>query len=254
MGTAAPRPARVPVVFVHGVRTSATMWRAQLAAVRAVGNPATAVDLPGHGARRDEPFTLDAAVATVAEAVEELGAPALVVGLSLGGYVTIAHAARHPEQVRAIVAASCSTQPNRVTIAGYRALAGLAMRGTGVDAGLDRWVIERMMSEQAADDLTAGGLAPEVMPAMLAAMAPARPVRELTTLRVPVWLVNGQFDHFRSQERRYLRSARDGRLRVIPKARHLVSLDAPVAFSRAVLEALDELEGAGPATAELRVS
>ena len=49
----------VPVVLVHGLRTSRTMWRAQLEALARAGRPAVAVDLPGHGTRLGEPFTLD---------------------------------------------------------------------------------------------------------------------------------------------------------------------------------------------------
>ncbi|MFI0904400.1 alpha/beta fold hydrolase [Streptomyces sioyaensis] len=42
-------------------------------------------DLPGHGSRRGEPFTIAGAVAAVADAIDELGGRALLVGLSLGG-------------------------------------------------------------------------------------------------------------------------------------------------------------------------
>ena len=82
----------LPVVLVHGLRTSRTMWRAQVEALQRVGHRAVAVDLPGHGTRIGEPFTLDAAVDTVADAIDEVGGPAVVVGLSLGGYVAIRHA------------------------------------------------------------------------------------------------------------------------------------------------------------------
>ena len=51
---------RAHVVLVHGLRTSATMWRRQLAALARHDVDAVAIDLPGHGTRMDEPFTLDA--------------------------------------------------------------------------------------------------------------------------------------------------------------------------------------------------
>src|SRR5262245_50699425 len=106
----------VPVVLVHGLRSSRTMWRAQVEALRATGRDAVAVDLPGHGRRQGERFTLDGAVDAVDDAVADVsaraGRPALVVGLSLGGYVAIAHAARRPEHVAGLVAAACSTHPH----------------------------------------------------------------------------------------------------------------------------------------------
>ncbi len=76
-----------PVVLIHGIRLSSSMWQAQLAAVEATGRPAIAVDLPGHGTRADDAFTIDAAMAVVDAAVQRLGGRAVVVGLSLGGYV-----------------------------------------------------------------------------------------------------------------------------------------------------------------------
>ena len=53
---------RAHVVLVHGLRTSATMWRRQLAALARHDVDAVAIDLPGHGTRMDEPFSLDAAL------------------------------------------------------------------------------------------------------------------------------------------------------------------------------------------------
>ena len=46
---------RAHVVLVHGLRTSATMWRRQVAALERRGIDAVAVDLPGHGTRMHEP-------------------------------------------------------------------------------------------------------------------------------------------------------------------------------------------------------
>ena len=110
---------RLPVVFVHGLRTSRTMWRAQVAAVEALGHAAVAIDLPGHGRRRGERFTWGGAIDAVARGVDDVGGRALVVGLSLGGYVGIAHAARDPGQVAGLVAAGCSTRPLRPLVGAW---------------------------------------------------------------------------------------------------------------------------------------
>ena len=64
----------------------------------------------------------------------------------------------------------------------------------------------------------------------------------LSRIDVPVWLVNGRFDHFRIEERRMLRAAHDGRLVVVPGATHLVSLARPEEFTATVLGAVAELE------------
>ena len=81
-------PAGAPaIVFVHGTRLTGAMWSAQQAAL-ADEFRTIAVDLPAHGSREAEPFTLDAAAAAVDDAIgTEAAGRAVVVGLSLGGYV-----------------------------------------------------------------------------------------------------------------------------------------------------------------------
>ena len=239
----------LPVVLAHGVRTSATMWRAQVAALETAGHRAVAVDLPGHGVRRGERFTLDAAGDRVAEAVDDAGGRALVVGLSLGGYVAIAHAARHPEQVAGLVAAGCSTRPMAAVVQGWVLLARGIGRLPDAGAGLNQLMVDLTLAHDAAVDVGAGGFALDVMDDVLHEVGRARPLQDLARVQAPVWLVNGQWDHFRGEERRFLRACRDGRLVVLRRARHLVSLDAPVAFTRVLLEALDELQAREAAAA-----
>jgi len=230
----------VPVVLVHGLRTSRTMWRYQTEALGRAGVPAVAVDLPGHGERLAETFTLAGAVETVRAAIDEVG-PALVVGLSLGGYTAITHAARHPEQVLGLVAAGCSTRPAPVLLNAW----GLAARGIGhlPDRGawLNQSLVDRTLPSSGAADVGAGGYALDATVPVLRAMRDARPLEDLARVRAPVWIVNGGLDHFRGQERRFVDACADGRLVVVPGATHLVSVVAPVAFTRVVLEAVDEL-------------
>lgn len=232
----------VPVVLVHGLRTSRTMWRAQVEALQAYGVEALAVDLPGHGERRGERFTLDGAVQAVADGVDAAGGRALVVGLSLGGYVGITHAARRPDQVAGLVAAACSTRPLVALVDGWALLARGIARLPDAGAGLNQGMVDRVLSPSAAADVAAGGFALDVMDDVLRAVRAATPVEDLARVEAPVWLVNGRYDHFRGEERRFLRACRDGRLVVVPGATHLVSLTAPVGFTRAVLGAVDAVQ------------
>lgn len=217
------------------------MWRDQLAALRRAGVDAAAVDLPGHGARRGEAFTLDGAVEAVAAGIDDVGGRALVVGLSLGGYVAIEARARHPERVVGLVAAACSTPPATRLRGGWLLVARGIERLPDGGAGLNRALVDRALTPQGAADLGAGGYALDVMSAILREVEGVDPAAALAVTDSPVWLVNGRWDHFRFGERGFVEAARRGgapaRLVVIPGARHLVSLDAPVAFNRVLLDA-----------------
>lgn len=224
------------VLLVHGIRTSATMWRRQVGALEAAGVQALAPDLPGHGTRREEEFTVAGAVATLTAAAQVPG-PLVVAGLSLGGYLAIHWAATAERPPDGVVAASCSTVPRGPGLTGYRALARLVARLPDRGAGLGDAMARRFLPPEAVTDVGAGGIALEVMDAALAGVAGLDPLAELAAITAPVWIVNGRLDHFRLHERRYLRACRDGRLVHVPGATHLVALTDPVPFTRVLLEA-----------------
>lgn len=74
------------VILVHGLRTSATLWRHQVEHLERLGIPTSAIDLPGHGRRLAERFTLDAALKSIDDAVtaaEASGSKPYLVGFSL---------------------------------------------------------------------------------------------------------------------------------------------------------------------------
>ena len=116
----------VQVVLVHGIRTSATMWRSQVEYLAERGNPVTPVDLPGHGSRMSEEFTLEGALATIDDAVRDAAArgPVLLAGHSMGGLISIEYVGQEDTPpVAGFIAASCTAIPRGVGLATYRMLA-----------------------------------------------------------------------------------------------------------------------------------
>jgi len=92
------------LVLVHGTAQNAHTWDT---VVLALGLPALAVDLAGHGHsswRDDRAYDPRNLADDVAVAVRLLAPDAaLVVGMSLGGLVVVSLAARHPELVRRLL-------------------------------------------------------------------------------------------------------------------------------------------------------
>lgn len=228
----------ISVVFVHGIRTSASMWRAQVRHLRARGIVAEAVDLPGHGTRMSEPFTLEGALDTIDTAVLRAAEHGSVVlaSHSMGGLVSIEYMGREtPPPVAAFVAASCTAVPRGLALGTYRTLA----RGVDALPGRGMWFSERLLDRtlpaETRADFGAGGYALDTQDSALRTLAELDVLTSLRRIRVPIWFVNGQFDQLRVRERLFMRIARHAELIVVPQTSHLVTAMRPRVFN-AVLD------------------
>ena len=231
----------ITVVLVHGIRASRSMWLRQLAALEEAGVPAVAPDLPGHGGRAGEDFTIEGASDAIEEAARSAEGDVVVVGLSLGGYLALHWAARTSVTVAGVLAAGCSTRPRGPGLAGYRRVARLISRLPDGGRRLNDTLARLTLPAAALEDLQSGGMELGVMDATLAALSGVDPIADLRAIGdVPVRIVNGRWDHFRLEERRFLAACADGRLHVVPGAHHLVSLVRPDAFDRIMLDLVAE--------------
>jgi pimeloyl-ACP methyl ester carboxylesterase len=227
------------VVLVHGLRTSSSMWRGQVASLSSLGHEVITPDLPGHGARRDERFTLAGAVETIRAAVAAASHPVFLTGFSLGGYLSVHYAGLARRPITGLLAASCGTQPTRAILDGWRVAAAAIHRLPDRGLAMNNTAVRLAVRDPAlADDIISGGVALEVMDDALRELRGIRMTRSLAAIEQPVWLVNGSWDHFRLQERRFVAAARHGTLVHIPRATHMVSVVQPRAFTTVLLEAM----------------
>jgi pimeloyl-ACP methyl ester carboxylesterase len=216
-------------VFIHGTRLTRAQWGPQLRRLSRSFR-CVAIDLPGHGTRASEPWTLAAAAAAVAEAIDAAvpARRAVLVGLSLGGYVAIAAADRYPDRVAGLVIAGCSAEaaligwvaailertPARVLDAINRAFFGVRYRGN------------------VADPIIRGGFWPAGGARALRDLLRHRFLDRLARLWTPVLVVNGALDPvFGPGGDLWSASCRQGHWVAIPWAGHLSNLDRPATFS-----------------------
>ena len=241
MGSAgsAPGPgSRRLIVFLHGTRLTGAEWAAQ---VRALGDEfdCLALDLPGHGAAAEVPFTLAGAGEAVADAIDAAGrGPAIVVGLSLGGYVAMEVASRWPERVAGLVIAGATAEPTRVRAIPYRLL---ALAFDRLDERLldrvNRWFFRVRYPPAIADPILAGGFHFRGGSTAIRALVGERFIPRLARYPGPTLVINGEYDLlFRLFQPRFVDAAADARRRLIPRATHLSNLDRPGPFSAAVRE------------------
>ncbi|HEX8992207.1 MAG TPA: alpha/beta hydrolase [Anaerolineales bacterium] len=97
-----------PIVLIHGLAASLHDWDQLTPALVASGYATHALDLLGHGDSAKPPaafyeldWLMDHFVSWLAGL--GLGAPAVLIGHSLGGYVALEYTRRHPDAVRALV-------------------------------------------------------------------------------------------------------------------------------------------------------
>lgn len=207
-----------PIVLVHGTRTSSAIWDDQVRALTEGGHPSAAIDLPGHGSRSGERFTFEGGLAAIDAAVRACDEPPLLVGLSLGGYMSLAYAARNEDRLAGVVLAGCSTDLKGKPLRAYRRASRHVVPALGLGGG--SW---------------------HVVTDMLAALHGYSPLRDLRRLVLPVWLVNGARDPLRFGARRYLGAHPGARQWVVPGAGHDVNSHAPVAFNRILMDVLRDL-------------
>jgi pimeloyl-ACP methyl ester carboxylesterase len=227
-----------PIVFVHGALMGRSVWRPQIDAL-ADRFRCISVDLPGHGSQRHLGFELDDAVAGVVRAIDEAaGGRAVLVGLSLGGYVSMAVAGRHPERVRSLVVAGATREPtgaNRVAFLLYAAILRLAPEAA-VRAVALAW-FRRRYGPVLGAAITAGGHFAKGGSLAVRRIA-GRPFRDrLLAYGGPILVINGTMDlAFRISAARFIAGVPGVTNRVIPRAGHLSNVDRPEVFTGLVEE------------------
>ncbi len=235
----------VQTVLVHGIRTSATMWRSQIEYLEARELPVTAVDLPGHGSRMDEDFTLHEALHTIDAAVRAAAerGPVLLVGHSMGGLLSLAYTGgAETPPVDGLVAAACTSLPRGTGLRAYRLFA------RAVDSLPDRgmWLTQRMLAatipEENRGDFAAGGYALDIQDQTLRSLAALDVAAAVPRIDVPLWFVNGQYDQLRLNEPLFRRLAPEAELIVVPRTTHLLTAMRPRVFNAVLALAIATIE------------
>jgi pimeloyl-ACP methyl ester carboxylesterase len=106
------------ILLVHCYTCSMAYWQRVEPLLRG-DHHVISVDLLGHGGSEmpDDGYSMEHQADTIAQALDELGAPpVLAVGQSLGGPVGVALAERHPDAVRGLVIMDSASQTKYVEL------------------------------------------------------------------------------------------------------------------------------------------
>lgn len=233
-----------PVVLTHGYASNAAMWRGQIEPLTERYRLIT-WDMRGHGGT-DSPE--DASAYSEAHTVEDLAGllrhlgveQAVIGGLSLGGYMSLAFNLAHPEMVKALIL--CDTGP------GYRN-----------PKARDGWNETAYQRAERFEErgLEALGRSPEVATVRgrhrsaaglagaargMLAQFDSRVIESLDQITVPTLIIVGANDTpFLAGTDYMAAKIPNARKVVIPDAGHSANIDQPEAFNAAVLTFLDEV-------------
>ncbi|RVX47878.1 pimeloyl-ACP methyl ester carboxylesterase [Nonomuraea polychroma] len=241
----------LPVVLLHAFPLSSAMWLAQregLAKVCRVITP----DLRGFGGSRlgeDDP-SLDLMADDVVRLLDEEGIDRAVVGgLSMGGYVTMAFCRRHPDRLLGAILADTKAGPDPAPARENRERIAQAVLSDGSDV-LVSDVLPTLIGPTTKERRAmvfgrVKGLVQSAPPGAVAwaqrAMA-ARPdsFDTLGALKVPLLILVGEEDQLSplADAEAMAQAVPGSRLEVIPKAGHLSAVEQPEAFNAAVAEFL----------------
>jgi pimeloyl-ACP methyl ester carboxylesterase len=248
------------VVLAHGFPAARWLWAGVLPRLATAGWRAAAPDLRGFGESTlgtpADPPSLDRYADDLARVVDALGgAPAVVGGLSLGGYVTLAFWRRHPALARALVLADTRAEGDAADARARRdALVRLArtegggaVAATQVDAALGRGTREGAPERVAEFRARLGDPDAEGVAAALVAMRDrpdATPL--LAGITVPTLVVGGADDAITPPRTlRALAAAIPGaRLTLLDGAGHASAWEQPDAFADALLAFVGALPAA----------
>jgi 3-oxoadipate enol-lactonase len=253
-----PKPLPALVLF-HAFPLSSEMWEPQ---ARALKNRARLIliDLPGFGSAK--PFTrgtkpsIAGMARLAAKGLDRLGVsgPVMAAGISMGGYVALEFARLYPKRVRAL--GLFSTRPGPDTQEQKKKRRALAQsvlsEGTGLlvkksaPALLGKTTLRRDPALLRRIGRMIRKNKPQGPADALLAMAGRRDnTAVLKRFRGPVLVIAGREDGVipPDESRAMGRLLRRGEVRVLAGAGHLVNLEKPLAFDRAVADFLTKRLG-----------
>ncbi len=230
------------VLLSHGYSSTTRMWEGQVAALKDRYRVIT-WDMRGHG-QSDSPddqslYSEEATCGDMAAILKQLGIEKAVVGgLSLGGYMSLAFNVRYPEMVSALML--FDTGPgykNPVAREGWNKTAdqrAVNFETKGLEA-LGRGAEVRVAQHRSADGLAKAARG-------MLAQFDSRIIESLETITVPTFVLVGAKDEpFLGATDYMIKKIPGATSAVVADAGHAANIDQPAAFNEATAAFLDSL-------------
>jgi len=244
-----------PLLFVHGYPLSRGLWEPQIEALVDVAR-VLAPDLRGFGDSQPVPgpYSMELFADDLNAFLDalEIDEPAVICGLSMGGYVTFAFYRKYAHRVRGLVLTSTRAVPDSAEGKARRDQAAAEAMQAGVASVVDGMIPKLLapqnlknrpeLVERASAIMSSASLQ-GVVGALNAMKDRPDSTPTLGRIAVPTLIVHGAEDSIVPlAEARQIADAIPGaRLEVIPDAGHLLNIENPEAYNRVVRQFLGSL-------------
>jgi pimeloyl-ACP methyl ester carboxylesterase len=253
------RGAGMPLLLVHGFPLDHSMWNAQIDALSRQWR-VIAPDLRGFGASQVSPGTV-----TMEQMADDLAAlldalrvtePVVLIGLSMGGYVSFQFLRRHAHRLRGLVLCDTRAVPDTAEgVAGRHKLAAQTLE-QGARPVADA-MLPKLFGPQARESdpgvieatrrVILANQPAGIAAALLGMAQRADMTGDLPHIALPTLIVVGQDDAISTADemRGMARSIPNCEFVVIPRSGHMTPLENPIAFNEAVEQFLTRVERGG---------
>lgn len=240
-----------PVLLIHGFPFTSRMWRPQLDA--GLGGRLLAPDLPGFGASAaiEPPHSVERLAEACLAVLDahNISEPAIVGGLSMGGYIALAAARLFPQRLRGLMLLSTRAGADGAEAKANRdkAIATAQEQGPGPagEGMFPKLLAPENYNEQpaAAEELKAimqGATTEGVVMGLTVMRDRPDSTPALADISVPTLIVHGEEDQVipKSEAEAMAAAIPGSQLHLIAKAGHLPNLEQPAEFNRVVAEFL----------------
>ncbi len=244
----------LPVIFLHGFPFSHETWKNQVKVVSEKYR-AIAYDILGHGKSDvgDGQYTIEGHVDDLFALMDQLKIKkAVLVGLSMGGYIALRAVERRPDRVRALVL--CDTKSEADTSEGkIKRAAGMRDVKENGSAVYAEMAVKSLFCQktfrknpdliQATEKIIAATKSLSIAGTLLALSARTDTTSVLPQIKVPTLILVGAEDEITPPplSRAMHKKIPHSELHIIPDAGHMSNLENPEVFNKHLLAFLGQL-------------
>ena len=226
------------IIFLHGGGLNKAMWLPQTTVLKKDFD-VHMIDLPGHGNKINEEFTINAAIEDINNYItHKTNKAVILVGISLGGYVGMAYTEQYPAKVLKLVLSGCSVQ-----YSGYmNLLAKVSILGSyfiseNAFTLMQRKLLIKITNYETVSDICKNKISKKSAIQSFKNIINKDFLLILSRIKIPVLLINGEDDYLNvKNEFLYIEANNNIVVKRIDNAGHLCNLQKPEQFTNLLCE------------------